>query len=205
MKDTSMAAGGGAPVTSLGELLARIRPEPGDKTVSVQEILEKIGDRSFPAAILVPALILISPVSGIPGTPTIGALVIVTITVQALARRDHLWLPGFLRRRRIGAERLRQGLDFLKKPAAWVDRHSRNRWRMLSRFPFSTGALVAILLTAMTWPALELLPFFTSFGATAVSLFAIGLMIRDGLYIIAGYVTVAGVLAVATAIWQGVV
>ncbi|SLN58315.1 Exopolysaccharide synthesis, ExoD [Roseivivax jejudonensis] len=200
-----MAAGGGAPVTSLGELLARIRPEPGDKTVSVQEILEKIGDRSFPAAILVPALILISPVSGIPGTPTIGALVIVTITVQALARRDHLWLPGFLRRRRIGAERLRQGLDFLKKPAAWVDRHSRNRWRMLSRFPFSTGALVAILLTAMTWPALELLPFFTSFGATAVSLFAIGLMIRDGLYIIAGYVTVAGVLAVATAIWQGVV
>ncbi|UMA64293.1 exopolysaccharide biosynthesis protein [Roseivivax marinus] len=195
----------GPPVTSLGELLTRIAPAEGEASVSVAEILDKIGDRSFPAAILVPALILVSPVSGIPGTPTIGACIIALIVAQALLGRDHLWLPGLLTRREIGAKRLNQGLSWLRKPAGWVDRHSRDRWTILTYPPFSTVSLLSILVVVMTWPLLELLPFFTSFGAGAVSLFAIGLMIRDGLYIIAGWITVAGVLAVATAIWQGIV
>ncbi|SFD70122.1 exopolysaccharide biosynthesis protein [Roseivivax sediminis] len=199
------AAPEAAPVTTLGELLARIRPDPDEDTVSVGDILRKVGDRSFTAVILVPALILVSPVSGIPGTPTIGALIILLAVGQALTRRDHLWLPGFVTRRRIGAARLRQGLDFLRRPVAWIDRHSRNRWRVLTFGPMRTLAQVMIAFTALTWPALELLPFFTSFGAAAVSLFAIGLLIRDGLYIVGGYVMVGAAFGVAFAIWQGLV
>ncbi|ETX27990.1 exopolysaccharide biosynthesis protein [Roseivivax isoporae] len=193
------------PVASLTELLDRIRPEDGQDSVSVHEILERIGNRSFDAALLVPALILVSPISGIPGAPTIGGLVILLIAAQNLVGRRHLWLPGFLMRRRIGAERLENALGFLRKPAAWVDRHSRNRWRVLTRRPVSSLALLTIIATTITWPLLELVPFFTSAGAVAVSLFAIGLMIRDGLYMIAGYVCVSGVLAVAFLIWQGLV
>ena len=41
-----------------------------------------------------PALILVSPLSGIPGAPSIGALIIVTVVVQALVGRQHLWLTS---------------------------------------------------------------------------------------------------------------
>ena len=193
------------PATSLGELLGRIRPDQCKRTMSVREIVEKIGERSFTGTILVTALILVSPVSGIPGSPTVGSLIIVLVTVQALIGRDHLWLPDFLMRRQIGAERLRQGLRWLREPAAWIDRHSRDRWQVLVTGPLGALSLVTVLMTAITWPALELLPFFTSFAAGAVSLFAIELLIGDGLYIVAGYATLAAILAVAGLIWQGLV
>ena len=48
-----------------------------------------------------------------------------------------------------------------------------------------------ILLIALTWPLLELLPMVTSVGAMAVSLLAFGLMVRDGLWLVAGYATLA--------------
>lgn len=189
---------------SLCELLDRVAPRDGQSSVSVEGILERIGNRSFAAAILVAGLILVSPVSGIPGVPTVGGTIIVLIAVQALIGRNHLWLPGFLMHRRIGADRMRQGLNFLSKPAAWVDRHSRNRWRVLTHRPMKWVTLVSIVAVAFTWPLLELLPFFTSAGAIAVSLFAIGLMVHDGIYVIAGYIFAALVAVVVLAIWQGV-
>ncbi len=193
------------PPASLGALLDRVRPEAHETVVSVREILEKIGERSFTAAILVPSLILVSPLSGIPGSPTVFGAIVLLVTVQALLGRDHLWLPGWLMRRTIGAERLRQGLRFLRPPAAWIDRHSRSRWPALTRGPFRVLALAVMALNALTWPALELVPFFTSFGAGAVALVAIGLLLGDGLYVVGGYLTVAAIVAAAAGLLQGLV
>ncbi|MHA6346184.1 exopolysaccharide biosynthesis protein [Roseivivax sp. CAU 1761] len=204
MTDQTRDDDGPAEPASLCEILSRVAPRDGDSTVSIAEVLDRVGRRSFPVALLVVALILITPLSGIPGAPTVGGAILILISGQALLHRDHLWLPGILTRRKVKADRLRQGLDWLDKPAAWVDRHSRNRWRVLTRRPFSSVALLLIIATAVTWPVLELLPFFTSAGAIAVALLAIGLMVHDGIYVIAGYVWVTGVLAVAVFLARGI-
>ena len=70
--------------------------------------------------ILVPALILITPISGIPGLPTLGAVLMILVTVQKLMGRNHLWLPGWLTRRNVAGERLRNSVDWLRTPARWV-------------------------------------------------------------------------------------
>lgn len=180
---------------SLTDLLARIRPESTEGRATVRDILHRIGEDSFAPAILVPALLLVSPLSGIPGSPTIGALIIITIAVQWVIGRDHLSLPGFLMNRSVSAERLDRALTYLAKPAAWFDRHSRDRLQLLVMPPFSLIAKLCVLIIPMFWPLLELVPMVTSFGAGAVSLFAFGMMMRDGLYVVAGFVTIGGLLS----------
>lgn len=164
-----------------------MRPAEGACRVSVGDIISRIGGRSIPAVILVPALVLVSPISGIPGTPTLGALIIILCTLQSFAGHRHLWLPSVLTRRNVSAEQMTKALDWLQKPAGWIDRHSHGRFRILTAGPFRLITYIVVLLLACSWPFMELLPFFTSFSASAVSLMMFGLMTRDGAYLVAGY------------------
>ena len=185
---------------SLAAVLAAIRQAARGETLCVRDIFEEIGERSFATALLIPALLLVSPLSGIPGTPTIGGLVVILIVVQWIAGRDHLWLPDVLMRRRLKASRVLTALDWLDRPAGLFDRTAAARLSFLTRGPFALAALLTILLIAASWPFLELLPFVTSIGAFAVSLFAFGLMTRDGLWVGAGFLLVGGLATLVSGI-----
>lgn len=193
-----------APET-LCELLEAMRPGENDTRVSVADVLKRVGNRSFPAVILVPSIALVSPISGIPGTPTLGALLVILVSLQALVGRTHLWLPGFLMRRSVSAARMQRVVDWLSKPAAWMDRHSHGRLRLLMRGPFRKLAYASVTLIAISWPILELLPFVTSFGAGAVAMVMYGLMTKDGAYMVAGYVQGALIYLTLLTIWAGLV
>lgn len=194
--DTGTDTSTGTDIKTLSGILAAIRHAATHDTVSVGDILAEIGDQSFGPALLLPALILVSPLSGIPGLPTIGAAIVILIAVQSLAGRRHLWLPAVLMRRQVSSARMRKALSYIDSPAAWVDRHSTGRLALLSTPPFRTASLLIIVGIAATWPLLELLPLVTSIGAFAVSLLSIGLLTRDGIYVFAGY-TFVGLTAMA--------
>ena len=179
------------PRRSLRELIQSVSDAADPPSVRVGEILDALGDRSFAPALLVPALILVSPVSGIPGVPTVGGIIIVLVTVQWMIHRDHLWLPDWILRRSITSKRLRNGLEKLERVASWLDDHSGRRLSFLAKPPVRPVVFLSIIAIAVSWPFLELLPMVTSIGAAAVSLMAFGLWVRDGLLIIGGYIAAA--------------
>lgn len=188
---------------NLIDLLAKVRDATDGETTGLREIIRHIGERSFAPALLVPALLLVSPLSGIPGTPTIGAAVILMISIQWLTGRDHLWLPDILMRREVASHRMQKALDWLEKPARFVDRHSDKRLSGLVRGPMRYLTIFVICAIVVTWPFLELLPMVTSVGAFAVSLFTIGLMLRDGIYVVAGYAFIGVLVAVILTVTGG--
>ncbi|WP_109465484.1 exopolysaccharide biosynthesis protein [Albibacillus kandeliae] len=183
---------------SLTELLDILEEAPDGKKVTVAEMLRHIGDRSFTPLILAISVIVVSPISGIPTVPTFSALLLLTIGVQGLARRDHLWLPGFLMRRQIPAERLHGAINWLRKPCAWIDRHSRPRLRILTEGAPRVFAFAVCTFLPLVWPPLELLPMFTSVGAFAIALIAFGLLTHDGLYTLLGYSVIGAGAGVTT-------
>lgn len=189
-----------AEAQSLTSVLTALRRAARGDDLSVGDMLTEIGERSFATALLVPALILVSPISGIPGSPTIGAVVVVLIVAQWIAGRDHLWLPGFVMRRRVSSARMQRALAWFDGPAALLDRHTMPRLVFLTTGPLTIVPLLTVLVIAATWPLLELLPFVTSIGAFAVSLFAFGLMTRDGVYVVVGYGVVGTLAALAAGI-----
>ena len=183
---------------SLTRLLDSLEAAARTETVSVQDILNEIGDRSIMPIVLVIALLLVSPLSGIPGLPTLSSIIILMVMTQALLQRRHLWLPAVLRNRSVPSDRLKRAVARMRRPALWIDRHSHPRLRILTSGPLRVLTLLACLLVPMIWPFLELLPFVTSIGAGAVALMSFGLLTRDGLYVLWGYVVVgamAGTIA----------
>ena len=172
------------------------------EVVSVRDVLAEFGDRAITPFILLVALILVTPLSGIPGAPTIGAMIIVILSVQALLGRRKLWLPEFLMRREIASHRLRKAVTWMRKPCGFLDRHSHARFQFLTVGPMRWVTLLVCVVVPMGWPLLEVLPFVTSVGAVTVSLFAFGLFTRDGLYVFFGYILVGATVGGGLYLWQ---
>ena len=177
------------PLTRLLDAVDRAAEED---EVEMRDILSEIGDRTITPIILVVALLLVSPLSGVPGLPTICAAIIVTLALQGLLGR-RLWLPKWMLTIRIGGPTLQRAVSWLRRPAAWIDRNSHPRLQYLTRGPMRLLILAQCAIIPLGWPALELLPGVTSFAAATVGLFAFGLFARDGYYVIAGYIGMVAV------------
>lgn len=201
MTDTATAPqpSPGANLRSLTDILDALQNAERGEKISVRSILEEIGVRSFAPVILVPALILVSPLSGIFGLPTLGAIFIFLITVQKLAGRSHVWMPEFLKKREIPTKRLDKAIGWLRKPCAWIDDRTEKRLTALVSRPANIVTLLTIIAITIIIPFLEVLPMVTSIFATAISLFAVGLLARDGLFTLLGYIQVG--LSAAAVLW----
>tara|TARA_B100000929_G_scaffold214749_1_gene171620 strand:- start:4015 stop:4644 length:630 start_codon:yes stop_codon:yes gene_type:complete len=159
----------------------------GEK-VCVADVLDDFGERSFGPFIMLPALLELSPIGGIPGLPTALALFIALIAVQLLIGRDHVWMPQFVQKRAVGSRKLHKAVGKLRGVGKFLDRHSEGRLEILTEG--IAIKLVAILIIALccTVPPLEFLPFASSFPMLAIAVLGLALTVRDGALVLAALV-----------------
>lgn len=180
---------------SLSEVLDTLAEAGDDDEVTIRQIVDGFGDRSLAPILLVPALLTASPLSGIPGVPTVTGIVVALIVVQMLMGRDTLWVPEFIGKRGVARSKMDKAVDFLRKPVGWIDKVLKPRLTWLAKRPWNYVALLTCLAIAVLAPAMELLPFAISIAAIAIGFFAAGILVRDGLVMLLGYVVV-GIAAV---------
>lgn len=167
-------------------MIARLEALGDAESVDLRTLLRAFGEASFIPALTVPAILVVSPLSGIPLFSSICGISIALISIQIVFRRRHLWLPGFVLDQRISGARLRRSLSRLHRVADWVDRRTAERFGMFRRRPLSWLVPIACLVCGLAMPFLELVPFSSSILGTAVILFSISLLARDGLFVILG-------------------
>ena len=178
---------------SVGDILDAIEKLADDHDeVAVGDVVEALGSRGFGPFLVVMPLIDISPVGSIPGLPTAMAAIIMLIAVQMALGRKHLWLPGFVRRRAISADKARKAVDKTRGLARFMDRWFHGRLPALTTGPFVRVAAVGVIVLACAVPPLELLPLATTIPMLAIAAFGLAITVRDGALMIA-----ATVLAVA--------
>ncbi|UVI39629.1 exopolysaccharide biosynthesis protein [Qipengyuania spongiae] len=170
------------PVHSVSEILDKLRGLADAKNrVSIGDVLDAIGDRSYGPALILPALIEISPIGGIPGLPTFLAIIIALVAVQLLFGKEHLWLPQFIQKRAISGDKLHKAADKLDGMAGRLDRWFHGR---LTRFVKGVWPRIAagfVILLCLTVPPLELVPFASTAPMAAIIAFGLALLVRDGL------------------------
>lgn len=149
--------------------------------ISVHQIREETGERSFGPFLLIPAIIELSPIGGIPGVPTVIAAVIALFALQILLGRKHFWLPQFIERLAMDGERFANAMDSVKTAARYVDTVVRARMTWATRSPWVRGIAAMVIALAATVPPLEIIPFASSLPMSAVALFGLALIARDGL------------------------
>jgi hypothetical protein len=179
-------------LTNLEQLLERIDRAAADREkISLGMIVESIGSRSFGPLLLMAGLILFSPISGIPGVPTLMGLLVLLIAGQLLFHRRHFWLPQWLLKFSLSKKKLCKALLWLKKPARFIDRWLRPRLCFLitGASTHIIAALCAVLAIAM--PVMELVPFSATTVGAALTAFGLSLIAHDGVLALVAFVFTA--------------
>lgn len=197
MADDTPAAEPQVPPTDLTTLLEQIQHAgEGEQRVSLEAILDSVGQRSFAPFLLIAGLITLAPLIGdLPGVPTLMATLVVLSAGQLLAGRKHVWLPRWLLTRQVSRERFRKAIGWMKRPAGWIDRLLKPRLSQLTRPPAHLAVALTCLLIAMAMPPMEFVPFTANGAGLALTLFGLALLADDGLMALLAYLLTGSTLA----------
>ena len=171
--------------------------------LTLEELLAGFGDTSFVTAIAVPALLLVSPLSGIPVFSSICGLMIMAVSAQMLLFRRHLWLPAWIMRRRLRGVGLVRAMSCMRVSCRWIDRLSRNRLGFLLVAPTAQVFQFLCFFAGASIPFLELVPFSSSLLGFAVLMMAAGFQTRDGGFALIGAAVLGLALGIPVTIFSG--
>ena len=194
-QETPESDGKSRPDTLEG-LLNRIREIDGDgHRVTVREMLDAAGTRSFGPVAVVAGLIVLAPVIGdLPGVPTLMGVLVVLTGGQQPFRRDYIWLPGWLSRRQVSRHRLHKALAWMMKPARFVDRHTAPRLTWVMTRGGNLLLALACLVVALALPVMEFVPFSGNGGGLALLAFGLAMIARDGILAVLALLITGGTL-----------
>jgi hypothetical protein len=162
-------------------------PTSADGHISVGDVMDQFGRRSFGPVLLVIGLVAISPLTWIPTVPTTLGIVALLVGMQMFLDTDGIWLPNFLRRRHVSKARLVRALEATRPAARFIDKLSRPRMAVLS------GEIAArvIALCCMTFgllsPPMEFVPFIFIVPSWAIAAFGFALLTGDGVVALFGF------------------
>jgi len=169
------------PDGSLNRLISKLEGKvAAGEAVSIGLLQQVAGAQAAGPLLLLPALIVVSPLSIIPGVPSIVGLNTVLVAGQVMLGRNRIWLPGWLTRRSLPAKHAAKLLAFLKPVSKVADRVSKRRLLPLTgRLARRLGAGICVLMGAIM-PLLEFIPLTSTVAASVIALYALALAGRDG-------------------------
>lgn len=187
-------------VSDLNGIVSRLHSAArGADRVALGDLVDAMGPSSMAAVLLVPALLLVSPLSGVPGASIVGGLVIALISAQILLRRPKVWLPGFIRARTLPGRALRRALVWLRKPARKFDGLAPARPGGGAHEWWTPALALVCLGLGMAMPMMELIPFSSSIVASLIA--ALAMTMLTGRVRIAMVAMVLAGLAIWGVIW----
>ncbi len=186
---------------SLSSLLLNFAHQFRGERVSVRDIKNSLGRRSFGLILFVLSIPNSLPIVGIPGISAVTGFPMLLIACQMTLGYHQIWLPKWISRQDFS----RQGfLTLIEKTVPWLARLERllkPRWLGLVRFERSLAAVCALMAFLLILP----IPFGNLLPGISLLLISLGLIERDGLCVAAGLVmSVASVFYLQGLIWVGI-
>lgn len=161
--------------------------------VLLQEVIDVLQERAYTLLIILLALPFCTPIP-LPGLSTpLGFVIALTAAAFALGRPP--WLPRRLLQTRLPPRFFRMLLEATSKAVRFIERLMQPRWLWLT----GTATLVRLHAAMVCLAALALLvpaplPFSNTLPAWGIVLITLGVIRRDGLGVLAGYLfTMIGV------------
>jgi hypothetical protein len=174
------------PVSRKIRSLLRSLPRTG---ITLSELIHRVGNDGLLILTALLTLVFLIPVS-IPGVSTVFGAAILLIGTSRLFKCD-LWIPSRLKHRIIGTRKLR---PVLRKALPWlqklerVSRPNRIQW-LVAEGPIARLNNLSIVLGAvLLMMPFGMIPFSNTFPAIALLFLAIGLLQRDGVCVLLGYI-----------------
>lgn len=205
MKDTCSGAGpdrgGVGEGHRLSEILGRLAAQEGAEQITVHDLIEALEGRTRIVLLVLFALPNCLP-AGIPGTSTVTGLPMMILALQMMLGREP-WLPPFVTRRAVTRSGLRR---VVAAALPWILRvESLLRPRLGARIVAASERPLSILILGLACIVMLPVPFGNALPSIAIILIAMGLMERDGLWVLAGLAMATAAVAVVSAILGAIV
>ena len=165
------------------------------------EVVEAFGDRAFGPVMFFFALINLLPWP--PGGTTVTGAPLLLLSLELAWGRQTLWVPGWAERISIHRETFRRLIRRFMRPLRWTEAVSRPRLYFLTGV-FGQGL---IGLACLFLSAVLVLPIFGGnlIPAVAIAFFSLGVMQRDGVAVLLGWLTTAVAIAILFLAWKLIV
>lgn len=161
-------------------LLRRLADDGGDAGLTLHEIRDRLDERAYGLLILLLSIPCLVP--GLYGVPQLVGLIVILLAGQMLAGREEPWLPRWFLNLRCKGSWLKAMADFAENKLGWIDRLSRPRLRRFADGPGEKLAAVFMILATVT----IIMPLTNTIPSIALALLSVGLIQRDGLFVLAG-------------------
>ncbi|SEW23511.1 Uncharacterized conserved protein [Aliiroseovarius sediminilitoris] len=190
------------PDNQIADIVETIHEIRDQKETSIEAMIDHLGVASFTPILLFVSLVIVTPLSGVPGLSSISGMLIAMVSAQLLMGRERLWLPAFILRRHLPRRKLDTALSRLEGPLKWVQDVTTRRLAVLATPPFSYLLYTICLLCGAAMPFLELVPMTSSLLAAVVALLSISLISKDGVFALLGLTGLATTVAMVATIGQ---
>ena len=161
-------------------LLRRLADDGGDAGLTLHEIRDRLDERAYGLLILLLSIPCLVP--GLYGVPQVVGLIVILLAGQMLVGREEPWLPRWFLNLRCRGSWLKAMADFAETKLGWIDRLSRPRLRRFADGPGEKLAAVFMILATVT----IVMPLTNTIPSIALALLSVGLIQRDGLFVLAG-------------------
>lgn len=172
-----------------------------DPRLSLREMVEAFGERGFGAVMLTLALMALIPWP--PGGKAVFAVPIILIAAEMALQSDKVWLPRFLMKASVSRATYRTASQKILKRLRQIERLTR------PRLPALTGevadVLVGILCILLALMMALPVPFGDALPGFTLVLLALGIIQRDGVFIILGLIGSVLCGVYLTLVWTTVV
>lgn len=190
-----------AQVRNLRTLLQSLCSGTEGETVSVGDLLNAVGRRSYGPVILLLGFIAISPLTIIPGANVLMALITLIFALQMVIGRPYPWLPRKALDFEFPRKYLISGVQAADKYLVQIDRFLKPRLAFLTHTPFVQIVALACAGAALVTLPLSFVPFGPVIPSLAILLFGLAITARDGFVILLAGASLAGACYLLVRVW----
>lgn len=184
----------------LGELIGEAEKQvEAGKPISIGLVQQIAGGRAAGPLLLFPALVVMSPITIIPGIATLVGLNTALVAGQIVLGHERVWLPAWLRKLGIPKRFAPKLMKFLKPVAKVADDVAKPRAGWLTAWPLRRAGAAVCVLVGCALPVMEVVPFTSTPAGAVIATYALAITVRDGFLALAWAGLVLALLAAASA------
>lgn len=191
----------------ISDVLATILNDAKGERISLRELVSALDDRAFGLLILIFALPNAIGLGTIPGVSTIFGLPQIFLAAQMMVGMDRPWLPDWVLDKSLARSDFATMVEKSTPPLVRIEKYLRPRWPAMSSYVAERlmGAVFLAMAAIVSLP----IPLGNQPPAVAMALMSLGVIARDGMFVVIGLavsvvaVLLAGAVVVggAAAIW----
>ena len=176
----------------LDEIAWKVDHDDTPEDLTLGEVLDSVGRRTYGPLLLVIGLFAISPATILPGMTWFAAALTLLVAGQMALGMKRTWLPRRALQAQLPREAVHAGVAGARNWAERIDGALKPRLTFLAKPPFvNVVALFCIAAALITFP-LGLIPLAPLAPGLAVVFFGLGMVAHDGLWLSLGMAVLGG-------------